>query len=864
MSVNGPEAARTSPPARPYLDWREQGAYLLREWRAMLDPRTWLSDGLSAIAVALVALPLSLAIARASGVTPYVGLVTAIVGGIVVAFFGGCRLQVSGPAAAMTFLVYEIITKFAQLGREHYGLTDPADALALGMGAVITCTLLAGVLQVAFGAFRLGRFMQFFPRPVIIGFLAGIGITILCTQLPVILGYDVPHNEEGGALALLVNTLKDLEKTSMPSLLVGATAAGLMLFTPRASRRLPAPLIAVVAASLLPILFGWTPQQVQLLGELPRGFPAPSLPQVPWAYPNEIVLAALTIFSLASIESLLSASVVDSLSKGPKTDHDQELVGQGLGNVASALFGGIPVTGVIARSATNIQAGAKTRLSAILHALLILAMMLALGGLVARIPVAALAGVLIAVATRMIEVRMLRFLWKASKVEALVLLATAGAIVATDLTVGVPVGLAASFVYFAYEMSRLQVATDTLAEGGDGNGSNGFTEPGGAPREIQVMSVGGPLFFGSSFHLLNMVAKVRCRYLILDLQKVSLLDMTGAEVLEEAVELLNARGTQVILAGVGPQVRHRLNAMYAEQRGFASLRRCPAYANVRDAMLHAASLLASESPPGTDPLAQYPRLKQAVEEASKSANISVPRVRAVVAGDDDGISVSVPEGGHRPGYVPDEAIRPGPVTSWNFKADRPVIDPTAFIDPRSTIIGQVTIADHVYVGPNVAIRADEGKPFYIGPSSNIQDGVTLHALKDKVVMVRGGAYAIYIGKDVCCTHGALIHGPCFIGDGCFVGFKGIVHNAILGAGCVMGLGAIVVGVTVPPGRYVDHNTVVDTQEKADALPPAPENWLQLRDDVLEVNTQLADGHRASLSAQGEGEAGAEGGIKAPA
>lgn len=864
MSANGRDAARMNTAARSYLDWRKQSAYLLGEWRAMLNPRTWLADGLAAIAVALVALPLSLAIARASGVTPYVGLVTAIVGGIVVAFFGGCRLQVSGPAAAMTFLVYEIYSKFAQFGREHYGYTDPADILALGMGAVITCTLLAGLLQVASGAFRLGRFMQFIPRPVIIGFLAGIGITILCTQLPVILGYDVPHNEEGGALALLVNTLKDLEKTSVPSLLVGVTAAGLMLFTPRISRRLPAPLIAVVAASLLPLAFGWTPQQVQLLGELPRGFPVPSLPRIPWAYINEIVLASLTIFFLASIESLLSASVVDSLSKGQKTDHDQELVGQGFGNIASSLFGGIPVTGVIARSATNIQSGAQTRLSALLHAFLILAMMLAMGGLVSRIPVAALAGILIAVATRMIEIRMLRFLWKASKVEALVLLATAGAIVVTDLTVGVPVGLAASFVYFVYEMSRLQVATDTLAEGTAPNGG-GFTDPEGAPPEIQVMSVGGALFFGSSFHLLNMVGKVRCRYLILDLQKVSFLDMTGAEVLEEAVEMLRSRGTEVILAGVGPQVRHRLDAMYAEQQGFASLKRCPAYEGVRDAMLHAASLLAAESSPDSDPLAKYPRLKQAVEEAASSANVTVPRVRAVVSGEADGLSVSVPEEkDHRPGYVTEESLRPGPLTPWNFKSDRPIIDPTAFVDPRSTIIGQVVIADHVYVGPNVAIRADEGKPFYIGSSSNIQDGVTLHALKDKVVMVRGGAYAIYVGKDVCCTHGSLIHGPCYIGDGCFVGFKAIVHNAVLGTGCVMGLGSIVVGVTVPPGRYVDHNVVVDTQEKADALPPVPENWLQLRDDVLEVNTLLAAGHRASLAQQEGGRKGAGGDVKAPA
>jgi SulP family sulfate permease len=155
----------------------------------------------------------------------------------------------------------------------------------------------------------------------------------------------------------------------------------------------------------------------------------------------------------------------------------------------------------------------------------------------------------------------------------------------------------------------------------------------------------------------------------------------------------------------------------------------------------------------------------------------------------------------------------------------------------------VTVGPRVFIGPSVSVRADEGTPFFIGAESNLQDGVTLHALKDKVVLVQGRPYAIYIGRDVSITHHALVHGPCYIGDRCFIGFKSIVHDAVLGEGCVLGLGAIVVGVSLPPGRFVPNGQLVDTQEHADALPPAGSSWLHLRDDVVEVNQELAAGHR---------------------
>src|SRR5262245_6506553 len=302
-TISKPSAREFEETPRYWLDPRAQLAYLWSEWRLMFRPETMLADALAGIAVALVALPLSLAIANASGVKPEVGLITAIAGGIVVALFGGCRLQVSGPAAAMTFLVFEVVTKYG-----HRGL--------------VVATMMAAALQVMAGALRMGRLMELIPRPVIAGFLSGIGLTILCTQLPVVLGYDVTHDDEGGALGFLAKTLQKLPETRPSSLAVGVAAISTMLLLPRISRKLPAPLIAVLVASVLPLGLRWN--DVALLGELPTRFPIPALPSVPWALWNELVMAALAIFVLASLESLLSASVVDSLAKGPRADNDQE------------------------------------------------------------------------------------------------------------------------------------------------------------------------------------------------------------------------------------------------------------------------------------------------------------------------------------------------------------------------------------------------------------------------------------------------------------------------------------------------------------------------------------------------------------
>lgn len=555
-----PSTTRSIPLVRATLDVRTQVSYLLHEWRLMFGRGTILADVFAGVAVALVALPLALAIANASGVDPAIGLTTAIVGGIAVALFGGCRLQVSGPAAAMTFLVYEVATKYG-----HDGL--------------IIATLMAGLFQVVAGVFRLGRFMQFIPRPVIAGFLSGIGLTILCTQLSKILGYDVSHDEEGGAFALLWQTIQQAHRTVPHAAATGLVAITVMLGLPRLTRRLPTPLIAVASATLLPMLLGWT--DVRLLGALPEPSLVPRLPHVPFKEWNELVMAGVTIFLLASLESLLSASVVEAMKRETRLDNDQELFGQGIGNVASACFGGIPVTGVIARSATNVQSGARTRLAAVVHALILLLCLYQLGPIVSRIPLAALAGVLVAVALRMIEFHLLAALWRRSRPEAIVFVVTAGAILMTDLIDGVQIGLLATVLYFVYEMSKMNLRTIPVAEPADSGAAAGAACP-----HTLVLDVEGPLFFASGFHLRNVINRLAgYRCVILDLRAVPYLDVTGAEILNDEAARFHRRGIELVLARPSPLVRERIQAL--QELHLDALRCCPVMDRIEDAMDHA-------------------------------------------------------------------------------------------------------------------------------------------------------------------------------------------------------------------------------------------------------------------------------------
>lgn len=394
--------------------------HLIPKWKRLFTKQYLTDDLFAGTTVAFVAIPLSLAIALASGVSPATGLVTAIIAGIVCALFGGSRLSVSGPAAAMSVLIADIVETF-------------------GVESLVVICLLAGVMQLVSGMLGIGRLARYVPLPVISGFTAGIGVIILIGQLPRAFGL-VPPDESH--IIDIFNHIKEYfhEINGACLLLVVLTVVmirGLPKLLPRVSPILPA-VVTVTAIVYFASL------SVPLIGEIPNSLPMPKIPAMGDMSFSELLFNAFTIYLLASLETLLSCSAVDKLVGGKKHDANQELVGQGLGNIAVSLFGGMPVTAVIARSATNVRAGAKTRRAAIIQSLIILAAVFAVAPIIALIPIAALAGVLFCVAFSMINYNEFKELWVHTRSDAMIYLVTFFAIISVDLLAGVKAGIIAA------------------------------------------------------------------------------------------------------------------------------------------------------------------------------------------------------------------------------------------------------------------------------------------------------------------------------------------------------------------------------------------------------------------------------------
>jgi carbonic anhydrase len=484
---------------------------LIPEWRALLSRKHLREDALAGVTVACIALPLSMAIALASGVKPEVGLVTAIVAGIVCALTGGTPLAVSGPAAAMAVLVASIV--------ERHGLA----------GLLVT-GLLAGVMQIATGALGLGRVIRFVPLPVVLGFTAGIGAVILIGQLPRALGLPPPDQDH--VLDVILHIGQLIGQTHLPTLALTALTVAIALGLPRLIRRAPAPLIAVFVPTVLVAALGL---DVALVGSIPRSLPAPSIPALSVGSFSNLLASAFFVYALASLESLLSSSAVDKMSRGPRHDADQELVGQGLGNIASALFGGIPVTGVIARSSLNVQSGAKTRRSAIIHALVLIASVYVLAPILGRVPIAALAGVLLSLALRMLDPRELAAIWRVSRVEAAVFVITFAVMVSVDLVVGVQAGVLAALAIAAFRFGqKLRASMIDVGQSG--------------PYRL---SLRGPVTFLAQAKIDDLHSQIDrldpSRGVLFDLTQATEVDVTGLDALREFVEELLTRGSRVAL-----------------------------------------------------------------------------------------------------------------------------------------------------------------------------------------------------------------------------------------------------------------------------------------------------------------------------
>ena len=487
-------------------------------------PRTWRGDLLAGLTVGIVALPLALGFGVSSGMSAEAGLVTAIVAGVLAAVFGGSNVQVSGPTGAMVVVLAPIVA-------------------AQGAGAVVTVTLIAGVIVLAAGALGLGRAVSVIPWPVIEGFTLGIAVIIFLQQVPQLTAATTLPGHCSNALVAAVQSLLAAD----PGYLAWAVAAALivaacMLLAPRIHAAIPGSLVGIVVVSLLALVI---PNPLTRIGALPAGLPAPSLPALDPTALGALLPAAATVAALAAVESLLSGRVAASMADTGRFDPDRELVGQGIASIGSALFGGMPATGAIARTAVNVRSGGRSRIAAIFHAVVLLVVVLAASGPVGMIPLAALAGVLMVTAVRMVHAGTVRAILRSTRADALAFVVTAVITVSFDLIVAVIIGVVLAGIVALRSLLR---------------SSSVHREAVAAPRQegderIAILRLDGPLFFAAADRVFEEIQSVTdVSVVVLRMSQLELVDATGARMLGDMVQALEARGITVLIKGV--QARH--------------------------------------------------------------------------------------------------------------------------------------------------------------------------------------------------------------------------------------------------------------------------------------------------------------------
>jgi SulP family sulfate permease len=506
----------------------------LRTLRAFLPSRrdydglrsSWKSDLTAGITVGIVALPLALAFGVSSGVGAEAGLITAVVAGLVAAVMGGSNVQVSGPTGAMVVVLAPVVASH-------------------GAGSIPIVSLLAGLMVCALGISGLGRAVAFIPWPVVEGFTLGIAAIIFLQQVPLATGTEgIPgHNT-------LVAAVESASGAALPTVLqtlaVVAGVAAVMFVAPKVHKSLPASLTAVLLATLAAEMLRL---DIPRIGTLPHSLPAPAVPSIDPAALGGLLMPAVSIAALAAIESLLSARVAAGLvgpdgRPGGRYSPDRELSGQGLASIAAGLFGGMPATGAIARSAVNVRSGAKTRLAAVVHALVLLAINYLAAGMVGRIPLAVLGGVLMVTATRMVSPQTVRAILRSTRSDAAVFILTALITVAFDLIVAIQIGLAAAALLTLRKFASLSgVRRETIT----GAASAGDSR-------IAIFRLDGAMFFGAAERILQEISEVKdIQVAIIRLSQVRMLDATGAHALVEVISALELRGITVLLKGVQPE-----------------------------------------------------------------------------------------------------------------------------------------------------------------------------------------------------------------------------------------------------------------------------------------------------------------------
>lgn len=506
-------------------------------------------DAVAGLTVAIVALPLAMALAIASGTTPDKGLVTAVVAGFLVSALGGSRFQIGGPTGAFIPVVYVVIATH-------------------GFDGLVLATMMAGMLLVLAGLLKVGALMRFMPQPLVTGFTSGIAVIIAASQLKDALGLplDTVPAEFIPRIRLLAAHLGDVNPSAM-ALAAGSVAliGGLRRFAPRAPGFLLAVLLssALVAGAHLEV-----DTIASRFGGIPSSLPMPHWPEVSLDRMLALLPAALTIAFLAGIESLLSAVVADGMSGG-KHRPNTELVAQGIANMASSLFGGLPATGAIARTAASIRSGARSPVAGVLHALFILGFMLLLAPLAGYVPLATLAGVLLVVAWNMSEREHFMHTLRAPKGDRVVLLATFATTVLVDLAFAIEVGIVIAAFVFMSRMADVVEVQSGLRLSGQDDSPEDLTQRARVPQDVQVYRISGPLFFGATGRLESVLddAPVPPRAYILRMGQVPMVDASGAHALKTLYERCRSRGTMLVISGLRAQPRRTLARMPLSDHG---------------------------------------------------------------------------------------------------------------------------------------------------------------------------------------------------------------------------------------------------------------------------------------------------------
>ncbi len=515
-------------------------------------------DTIAGLTVAIVALPLAMALGIASGSTPEKGLVTAVIAGFLISALGGSRFQIGGPTGAFVVVVLDVITRH-------------------GFDGLLLATALAGLILIVAGVAGLGTWIKYIPQPVITGFTAGIAVIIFSTQIKDLLGLQmgaVPGEffEKVGAYADHLSTF------SPQATAIAAIALAIIILLRRFAPRWPGFLIAVLVGSSIAWVFDLPVTTIgSQFGELPRGLPMPELPDVSWDKLKAVVPSAFTIAFLAGVESLLSAVVADGMT-GRRHRSNCELVAQGIANFASTLFGGLPATGAIARTATNIRSGARSPVAGMLHAVFLLLFMLLLAPLISYVPLATLAAVLVIVAWNMSEIDRFKYLMRAPAGDRLVLLLTFALTVMIDLTVAISVGVVLAAMLFMHRMAEavaIRSRRPIIEHDEDDyqRDQDEYTRRLRLPKGVEVFELRGPLFFGVANRLNDSLDRIgpMPKAFILILRDVPMIDATGASALQEFLSRCRRHNTTVFLAEMTRPVKALLASMHVLKEGVRSV-----------------------------------------------------------------------------------------------------------------------------------------------------------------------------------------------------------------------------------------------------------------------------------------------------